>query len=428
VDLYNRLVNQFCMSVDGLFMFHHSQLANGLHVLVEENPQAQSAALGFFVQTGSRDEGPEVAGVSHFLEHMAFKGDEKFTADDINRIFDELGAKYNASTSEEVTCFYAAILPEYLERTFELLSALLRPSLRTEDFELEKQVILEEIGMYQDMPAFHLYEQAMATHFSGHPLGNSILGSAESITSLTAEQMRRYHAARYGAANLALIATGNVRHAEVVRLATQYCGDWQAGDSQRSLPALQLGPHERWIEKVDQHQEHVMQLAPAPPGGSPQRYAAEVVALILGDEQTGRLYWNLVDPGAAESAEISYNDYLGSGTWTVYLCCPPELTAENLSRIQDLCNEFNEHGPTDEELTRAKNKLSSRIVLGNERPMGRLTSLGSNWLVGQQYQAVAEELACIVQLTMADVRQVLADFPIQPNTCVGLGPCTARPV
>ena len=138
------------------------------------------------------DETPEVNGVSHFLEHMAFKGTEKFTADDVNRIFDEVGAEYNASTSEEVTIFYANILPEYLPQTFEVLSGILFPTLRQDDFDMEKNVILEEISMYQDQPMHIAYENAMLRHFTGHPLGVSILGTLESVGDLTSEQMRQY--------------------------------------------------------------------------------------------------------------------------------------------------------------------------------------------------------------------------------------------
>ncbi len=182
--------------------FHHTELDNGLTVIAELNPDAQSVAAGYFVKTGSRDETPEVSGVSHFLEHMAFKGDERYTAEDVNRIFDELGARYNASTSEEITTYYAAVLPEYLPKTLEMLSGLIRPSLRVEDFDLEKNVILEEIGMYDDQPSFLAYDKAMSAHFAGHPLGNSILGSVDSISGLSSEQMRSYHAERYRAGNL----------------------------------------------------------------------------------------------------------------------------------------------------------------------------------------------------------------------------------
>jgi predicted Zn-dependent peptidase len=126
--------------------FHEARLPNGLQIVAEHSPSVHSVALGFFVRTGARDESDEVAGVSHFLEHMVFKGTERHSADDVNRIFDEVGAKYNASTSEETTLFYAAVLPEYLPKSLELLADIVRPALRQDDFDMEKKVILEEIG------------------------------------------------------------------------------------------------------------------------------------------------------------------------------------------------------------------------------------------------------------------------------------------
>ena len=131
-------------------MLHQAVLPNGLEVLAECSPHALSSAIGFFVRTGSRDETPELAGVSHFLEHMAFKGSQRRSADDVNREFDDIGAKYNAYTTEEHTVFHAAVLPEYLDRAVDLLADLLRPTLREDDFSMEKKVILEEIGMYAE--------------------------------------------------------------------------------------------------------------------------------------------------------------------------------------------------------------------------------------------------------------------------------------
>src|SRR6202050_4489523 len=128
--------------------FHYKQLANGLDVVAELNPDAHSVALGLFVKTGSRDESFEVNGVSHFLEHMMFKGSSKYTWQDVNRIFDEIGAKYNAFTSQEMTAYYANVLPEFTERAIEHLSHLLRPAIRVEDFDTEKKVILEASAMY----------------------------------------------------------------------------------------------------------------------------------------------------------------------------------------------------------------------------------------------------------------------------------------
>ena len=170
--------------------FFEHKLYNGLQIVAERNPHVHSVAVGFYVRAGARDETPEESGVSHFLEHMAFKGTQRHSADDVNRVFDEVGAKYNASTSEETTLFYGAILPEYLPTTLDLLADIIFPSLRDDDFNMEKKVILEEIGMYDDQPGFLVYERAMQAHFKGHPLGQSILGSVDSITALTSAQMR----------------------------------------------------------------------------------------------------------------------------------------------------------------------------------------------------------------------------------------------
>src|SRR5213080_3452947 len=164
--------------------FHTHKLPNGLQLIGETSPSARSAALGFFVRTGSRDETPEVSGVSHFLEHMMFKGTPRRTALDVNLDFDRIGANYNAYTSEENTVFYAAILPEYVPQAVDILADILRPSLRVDDFDMEKKVIIEEIHMYEDRPAWSAYDHAKKAFFVEHPLGNSILGTDASITAL----------------------------------------------------------------------------------------------------------------------------------------------------------------------------------------------------------------------------------------------------
>src|SRR5918998_2249968 len=143
--------------------FHHKQLDNGLDVIAEVTPDSHSFAAGLFVKTGSRDESSDINGVSHFLEHMMFKGSDRYTWEDVNRIFDEIGAKYNAFTSQEMTAYYANVLPEFTEQTLEHLSHLLRPAIRNEDFATEKKVILEEIAMYLDEPGHVLYEKLMET-------------------------------------------------------------------------------------------------------------------------------------------------------------------------------------------------------------------------------------------------------------------------
>src|SRR5580692_10407917 len=184
--------------------FHHTVLDNGLQVIAELNDQAHSVACGFFVKAGSRDETKEVAGVSHFLEHMIFKGTPRRDALTVNRDFDRVGAKHNAQTSEEDTFYHVTSLPEYLPPAFEVLADILRPTLAEEDFETEKKVIIEEIRMYLDNPMSVAYEAAKSAHFGPHPLGQSILGTVESISDMKLDQMRAYFAKRYSPANIVL--------------------------------------------------------------------------------------------------------------------------------------------------------------------------------------------------------------------------------
>src|SRR5712692_3447785 len=213
--------------------FHKQSLKNGLQIIGETNPSARSVALGFFVRTGSRDETSPVSGVTHFLEHMVFKGTPHRTALDVNRDFDKIGAHYNAYTSEENTVFYAAILPEYLPQAVDILADILRPSLRVEDFDMEKNVIIEEIGMYEDQPMWSAYDHAKRIYFADHPLGNSILGTPESIRALRRDQMHAYFERRYVAPNITVVAAGNLDWPRFVALVEEHCTGWSQGSAGR---------------------------------------------------------------------------------------------------------------------------------------------------------------------------------------------------
>src|SRR5258707_6838073 len=213
--------------------FHHTVLDNGLHVIAELNDQARSVASGFFVKTGSRDESAEVAGVSHFLEHMVFKGTERRDALAVNRDFDRVGAKHNAQTSEEDTFYHVTSLREYLPRSFEVLADILRPTLRGDDFETEKKVIIEEIRMYLDNAMSVAYEAAKAAHFGPHPLGQSILGTVQSITDLPVDKMRDYFARYYSPANIVLAFAGKTDWDQAVALAREHCGGWKGEPGHR---------------------------------------------------------------------------------------------------------------------------------------------------------------------------------------------------
>src|SRR5438105_4835748 len=310
--------------------FHYKQLGNGLDVIAEQNPDAHSIAVGLFVKTGSRDDAPEVNGVSHFLEHMMFKGSSKYTWEDVNRIFDELGAKYNAFTSQEMTAYYANVLPEFTERALEHLSHLLRPAIRVEDFTTEKKVILEEIAMYLDDPGHRLYEKLMEVHFGNHPLSMSILGSPESIQRLERDQMAEYFRRRYGPGNMVLAATGKLEFDEVVRLAENYCGSWPHVDAPRDQPPPIYKPQRTALADPKLNRQYTMAMTPGPTAQDERRFAARVLSDVIGDSDGSRFYWALVDNAIAEEADFGFYPHDACGSYYLALTTDPKRTQESM--------------------------------------------------------------------------------------------------
>lgn len=402
--------------------FRSHTLPNGLDVIAECNDEANTSAVGFFVKTGARDETDEVSGVSHFLEHMVFKGTPKRSAEDVNREFDELGAHYNAFTSEEKTVYYAAVLPEYVRPTVELWADVLRPSLRTEDFDTEKQVILEEIKMYEDQPPFGADDKIRAIHFGKHPLGRSVLGTVQTVGALSVDQMRGYFSRRYSPDNILLAASGKVDFDDLVATAEKVCGDWQRTDAGRVIePAA---PHSGFecIHKESATQEYVIQFANGPMASDPDRVPAKILTTIIGDDEGSRLYWELVDPGLAENASLSHHDHFGAGLFITYLAQDPEYAQKNMQCVLDVYREVESKGVTDSELTLAKNKLASRIVIGSEKPRNRLFSIGQNWSYRHEYRTPKDDLDIIDAVTQDDIRRVLKKFPLTTATTLAIGP------
>ena len=402
--------------------FEHTTLGNGLELIGEVNPDARSLAVGFLVKTGARDEDAGFNGVSHFLEHMVFKGTPKRTALDVNREFDEIGAKYNAFTSEENTVFWGAVLPEYLPRLVDIMTDILRPSLRREDFDTEKQVILEEIGMYQDQPMWSAYERVMRDHFGAHPLGNSVLGTTESVSALSSNQMRSYFDQRYVTGNMLVVVTGKADWSEFCDLLGKHTGKWPQGEGPRNVqPAPGAGSF-RVVPSATINQEHLLLISEAPSAEDDDRFAADVLATAVGDSTGSRLFWDLVDPGAADNADLDYHEYNGAGAFMTYLSSTPERAQQNLDRVRALYAQVSAEGIREDELQQVKNKASARIVLRSERPMNRLMPLGFNWSYRSEYRTVDDDLATLNSITLEDVRRVLQRYPLHKFTTVALGP------
>src|SRR5436305_479612 len=310
--------------------FHHHQLANGLDIIAEENPDSHSFAAGIFVKTGSRDEDTNINGVSHFLEHMMFKGSSKYGWEDVNRIFDEIGARYNAFTSQEMTAYYANVIPEFTERAIEHLSHLLRPAIRVEDFTTEKKVILEEIAMYLDDPGHRLYERLMETHFGNHPLSMSVLGSSDSITKLQQPQMAEYFNRRYGPGNLVLVATGKLDFNEIVRLAEKYMGAWPRVNAPRRQPEPLYKPQRQFMADPKLNRQYLMGMTPGPSAQDDRRFAAYVLSDVIGDSDGSRFYWALVDNAIAEDADFSFYPHDSCGSFYIGLTTSPDRSQKAL--------------------------------------------------------------------------------------------------
>lgn len=402
--------------------FREHTLENGLEIVAECNPRAYSTALGFFVRAGSRDETDEVSGVSHFLEHMAFKGTPKRTAADVNRELDEMGSYSNARTDEERTVYHASILPEFQDRTLELLSDIMRPSLRAEDFDTEKQVILEEILMYEDQPPFGGHERIMALHFGQHPLSRSVLGTVASVGALTPDQMRTYHRQRYSPNNMVLVAAGNVDFERLVAVAREQCGAWQPCAAPRQPTPAPANRGFHVVEKETATQQYVLQIAQGPAAEDADRYAGRTLATIIGDDSGSRFYWDLIDTGRAEFAGIGSYEYQGAGMFTTFLCCAPLQTAENLQRVRDIHREAEREGLTAAELQQAKNKISAHVILQAERPGSRLFAVGVNWLQRREYRTVREIADAYAAVTLDDVVTVMQKYPLSDNTTLAIGP------
>lgn len=404
--------------------FREHRLENGLEIIAETNPDAYSMSVAFIVRTGSRDEADEVAGVSHFLEHMCFKGTPRRSADDVNREFDEIGAHYNAFTSEECTAYYASVLPEYQEASVDILADIMRPSLRPDDFEMEKKVILEEIQMYLDQPPFGMDDRIKQLHMGRHPLARSVLGTSDSVGSLSPTQMRDYFASRYGADNLFVVAAGKVDFEALVRQVAQRCGDWKSSGARRDIPRAKSERKFECVARPTATQQYVLQLADAPASEDEERYAAKLLATIVGDDSGSRMFWEITDPGFAETATLGHYEYLGAGMFYTWLACEPDMAQENLNRLQGIYRQVELDGIMEEELRQAKNKVKARVVLGSERPQNRLFNVGGNWLQRREYRTVADDLKALDDVTAESIRDVLTRYPLSNESTITVGPRT----
>lgn len=277
--------------------------------------------------------------------------------------------------------------------------------------------------MYEDQPNWSAYDHAKKHYFVGHPLGNSILGTPESITALTRQQMVDYHARRYMAPNVTVVAAGNFEWNRLIELVTAACEKWESGAASRLERRAATGPRTAQVVNKDKvTQEHVVLMSGAPAADDPLRHSADTLALALGDETGSRLYWALVDPGRVESADMSFSEYDGTGAFYTSFSGEPEETTRNLATVREVFEQIQRDGLTNEELQQAKSKIGSRVVRASERPMGRMQAVGMSWTYLKEYRSVDDELRAFDAVTLESIREVLRRYPIVEFTTLALGP------
>ena len=404
--------------------FRRTTLPNGLEIIAEVDADAHTAAAGFFVKAGARDEDPAVMGVSHFLEHMMFKGTARRTAAQVDRDFDDVGADHNAFTSGEMTAFWAHALPDHLPRVVEVLADILRPSLRQADFDDEKSVIIEEIAMYDDQPFWVVYERTTERFFGAHPLSHRVLGTRDTVEALQRDQMQSYFDSRYSADNTAIALAGRLDFDAVVEQLARSCGDWVKTDARRAYPRVEHVDDEFTIESDTVNRHYAISMSPAPAIQDDRRYAAAMLANVLGDAEGSQLYWSLVETGLAEEVRAQYDGHDGVGCFLVYYVCSPESAAE-VDRVIAACIDELPDSVTDDDLDRIRSKVATSATLQGELPAGRMQRLGRLWTYTAEYWSLDEELDRINAVTLDDVVALARDFPFRPRVTGHLRPSSA---
>ncbi len=405
-----------------MIRFFEATLDHGLKVIAEVSTEAKSAAMGYFVKTGARDETKEESGVSHFLEHMVFKGPEEMDAYAVNLAFDRMGARYNAFTSDENTVYYGAVLPELLPDLLELFTKLMRPALRQEDFEMERKVILEEIALYEDRPEFVAYQRAREHYFRNHPLANRVLGTRESIEKMTRERMAAYHARRYVPGNMVLAFAGKLDWERVLDQAARLTERWKPGSAGRDYPPFAPTPARVAEPYPRARQTYLVGLYPGFSARDPRRYLAAVLASVLGDAGSSRLHWALVDKGLVESAGAGHEEHDELGTFGVYATTRPENRARVAEIVAEELARLDREPPTEEEIARAKTKAKTQIVFAGETPMKRLFHLGLSYAYTGRYEPLSEVLRKLEAVRREDLAAYLAERPFEKGVFFELVP------
>ena len=386
-----------------------TRLANGIRVVTERMPEARSVTLGVWVAVGGRDEPDELAGASHFLEHLLFKGTATRSARQIAEAVDAVGGEMNAFTSREHTAYYTRLPAHQVELGMEILGDVLTdPAFRPHEFEAERQVILEEILMNLDMPEDHVHTLLAEAMFPGHPLGREVLGTRQSVEAVTRDRIAEFFGHWYRPRNLVVVAAGNLLHDQIVDGIDRSLGRREGGERPvRTRPTA--GPHPRAVLGDPTEQVHVAFGWRAVDHHDDDRYALMVANQVLGGGMSSRLFQEVREErGLAYSVYSWASTYDDSGSAGIYAGTAPARAGELLEVVDDEVGKLVASGVTENELGVAKGFIEGSLVLGLEDSASRMARLGRSLMARDEVVTVDDQLERIRAVTADDVGAVAA--------------------
>jgi predicted Zn-dependent peptidase len=387
---------------------------DGLVALSERMPGLRSVAIGVWVRAGSVDERPEEMGVSHLLEHMVFKGTTTRSARDIALVLERVGGSLDAYTTREHTGYHARVLDDYFDLALDVLADLvLRPLLRTEDLELEREVVLEEISTVEDTPDDLIFDLHARQIWGEHPYGYTVLGTRESVASLTSEALRRAHTEGYRRSNLIIAAVGNVEHSRFVdRVATLF--ERAGASSSRNgvrLPPPQTMPVVRAAVPRAAAQTHIVMGSQTFGHADPRRYALVLLSNALGGGMSSRLFQRVREElGLAYSVYSYQSFYKLGGAAGVYVGTRPEWADRAQATVENELERLAREGLTQDELEDVKGQVKGQLVLSLESTGARLHRLAVTSLFDEPFRTVERVIAEVDAVTLEDVAALSAEL------------------
>ena len=400
-----------------------TSLPNGLRVITEEMPSVRSVAVGCWVDTGSRDEFDAEAGCSHFLEHLLFKGTEELGAREIAEAFDAVGARSNAFTSKEYTCYWAQLRDENLPMGLGLLSEMLqRPAFRPEEILSESHVVLEEINMNEDDPSDVAHDQFARALWGDHPLAKPVLGTRESISGMGRDVISEYWSRRYHPSSVVVAAAGHIEHQQVVDLATDLFGGWAGAAAGHEFSPPQVAPTVRVVSR-DTEQAHLVIGGEALTRDDERRFAFGILNHVTGGGMSSRLFRAIREERGLAYAVYAFRmPFADSGAFGVYVGTTPHQTSQVLDLVRTELQKLGEDGISPEELDRAKGHMKGSLALSMEDSNGRMVRLGRHELTGVEHLSLDEAVARIEAVTLDEVHAVAKEVYGGPHVIGAVGP------